>query len=116
MATPIGDSLLVKHVYKSCVVVIANRETLADLIILKSLKLDVILRMDWLAMYHATIDCHAKTIKFKLMGESPFMVQGDQNLMPYSLISALNVLRLLRKGVKDFWHLCIMCKPSWKVL
>ena len=68
MATLVGDSLLVKHVYKSCVVIIANKETLVDLIVLELLELDVILGMDWLAMYHATIDCHDNTIKFKPMG------------------------------------------------
>ena len=72
MATPVRDSLFVKHVYKSCVDVIANRETVLDLIVLELLKLDVILRMDWLALHHATIDCHDKTIKFKPMGVAIF--------------------------------------------
>ena len=74
MATPIRDSSLVKHVYKSCVVVINDKKTLANLIVLESLELDVILRMDWLATYHATIDCYAKTIKFRPIREPPFMV------------------------------------------
>ena len=33
VAMPIGDSLLVKHVYKSCTIVIADKETLVDLIV-----------------------------------------------------------------------------------
>ena len=65
MAMPVGDFVLVKHVYKSYVVIIANKETLANLIVLEPLELDIILRMDWLVAYHATIDCHAKIIKFK---------------------------------------------------
>ena len=102
VATPIGDSLLVKHVYKSCVVIIADKETLADLIVLEPLELDVILGMDWLATYHATIDCYAKTVKFRPMGEPSFMVKGDQNLVPCNLISALSAGRLLRKGCQGF--------------
>ena len=46
VAKPIGDSLLVKHVYKSCIIIIDNMETLEDLIVSKLLELDVILGMD----------------------------------------------------------------------
>ena len=78
MATPVGDSLLVKHVYKSYTIVITNKEILLlDLIVLKLLELDVILGMDWLVTYHATLDCYTKTVKFKPIREPPFMVQGN---------------------------------------
>ena len=78
MATPVGEMLLVKHMYNSCVIIIVDRETLADLIVLESLELEIILGVNWLVAYHVTIDCYAKIIKFKPMGEQPFMVQGDQ--------------------------------------
>ena len=65
----IGDYLLVNHVFKLCTIIIVDNESLVYLIVLKPLQLDVILRMDWLATYHATIDYYAKTIKFSLMRE-----------------------------------------------
>ena len=57
VATPVGESLLVKYVHKSCEIIVANREMITDLIILDLLEFDVILGMDWLATYHAIIDC-----------------------------------------------------------
>ena len=46
VATPIGEVLLVRHVYESCVIIIVDKETLADLIVLEPLELDIILGMD----------------------------------------------------------------------
>ncbi|XP_070055122.1 uncharacterized protein [Nicotiana tomentosiformis] len=37
-------------------------ETRADLLLLDMTDFDVILGMDWLSLYHAILDCHAKTI------------------------------------------------------
>ena len=40
---------------------------------------DVILGMDWLETYHATMHCFSKTITFKLKGEqADLMIQGNK--------------------------------------
>ncbi|KAJ1379408.1 Retroviral aspartyl protease [Sesbania bispinosa] len=59
---------------------------------------DVILDMDWLASHYATLDCHNKVVKFKMLGESVFSFQGEQGWAPYNLISSLRASRLWRKG------------------
>ena len=46
MATLVGESLLVKYVYKACEVTMVDREIVADLIVLDMLEFDVILGMD----------------------------------------------------------------------
>ena len=46
VVTLMGESLLVKYVYKSCEIIVADREMLVDLIILDLLEFDVILGMD----------------------------------------------------------------------
>ena len=74
VASPIVDFLFVKHVYKSCVIVIVDKKTLIDLIVLEQLELDIILGIDWLTTYHATINYYAKTMKFRLIRDPPFMV------------------------------------------
>ena len=65
VATLIREVLLIKHVYKSCVIIITSKE---------SLKFDIILGVDWLAAYHAIINYYEKTIKFRLIREFPFIV------------------------------------------
>ena len=102
VATPVGESLLVKYVHKSCEIFVADRKTIANLIVLDLLEFDVILGMDWLAAYHATLDCHLKMVKFDPPGEPFFMVQGDRSVAPYNIISALGARKLLRKGCQGF--------------
>ena len=102
VATPVGESLIVKYVHKSCEISVADRKTVANLIVLDLLEFDVILGMDWLAAYHATLDCHLKMVKFDPPGEPSFLVQGDRSVAPYNLISALGARKLLRKGCQGF--------------
>ena len=86
-----GESLLVKNVYKSCEITMANKEMIVNLVILDSFKFNVILGMDWLAAYHAIIDYHFKMVKFNPLTVPSFMVQADQSLAPYNLISPLSL-------------------------
>ncbi|XP_070032987.1 uncharacterized protein [Nicotiana tomentosiformis] len=62
VSTPLGDSIIVDHVYHSCVVTIGSLETSVDLLLLDKVDFDDILGMDWLSPYHAILDCHAKTV------------------------------------------------------
>ncbi|CAN1821649.1 hypothetical protein LINPERHAP1_LOCUS29608, partial [Linum perenne] len=51
--TPVGDTLIVDSVFRSCVIVIAGYDTIVDLILLPFYEIDVILGMDWLSRNHA---------------------------------------------------------------
>ena len=64
MATPIGDSLVCNSMLKSCVIQIEDREMLADLILMDMNEYDIILGMDWLVAYHASVDCFGKEVVF----------------------------------------------------
>ncbi|XP_070025160.1 uncharacterized protein [Nicotiana sylvestris] len=57
---PVGDSIIVDHVYCSCVVSVGSLETSVDLLVLDMVDFDVILGMDWLSPYHTILECHAK--------------------------------------------------------
>jgi hypothetical protein len=63
---PIRDSLVTDLVYRSCVVQIADRDLLVDLILLDIQDFDVILGMDWLSTYHASVDCYSKRVTFHI--------------------------------------------------
>ena len=48
--------MIVNIIYRGCVVSISYWELLVDLVLMATQDFDVILRMDWLATYHAFID------------------------------------------------------------
>ena len=53
-------------VYKDCNVRIGSRDLKVDLILLNMRDFDVIIGMDWLSKYKATVDCHKKSVQFML--------------------------------------------------
>ncbi|XP_070004408.1 uncharacterized protein [Nicotiana sylvestris] len=59
---PVGDSLIVDHVYHSCVITIGSLKISVYVLLLDMVDFDVILGMDWLSPYHAILDCHAKMV------------------------------------------------------
>ncbi|XP_055826358.1 uncharacterized protein LOC129894726 [Solanum dulcamara] len=60
VATPVGDFIIARRVYKSCSVIICDRCTKADLIELEMTEFDVIMGMDWLSSCYANVDCQRK--------------------------------------------------------
>ena len=57
VATPLGKSLEVGTIFRGCDVTIEDRAMPADLILLEMMEFDAILGMDWLATFHASLDC-----------------------------------------------------------
>ena len=55
-------------------IMVDDREMGVDLIVLDMHDFDVILDMDWLSKYNATIDCQKRRVLFKPMGEEKFKV------------------------------------------
>ncbi|XP_038985736.1 uncharacterized protein LOC120111844 [Phoenix dactylifera] len=64
VSIPNGDVILVNSVCKDCILNIEGREMKVDLLVLGMKDFDMILGMDWLAAYHATVDCFEKIVKF----------------------------------------------------
>ena len=56
VSTPIGSVYQTDQIVRDCSIVIQNREFI-DLVVLDIQGYDVILGMDWLTAYQATIDC-----------------------------------------------------------
>ncbi|XP_070032617.1 uncharacterized protein [Nicotiana tomentosiformis] len=54
-----------------------DRETLADLNLLDMVDFDIIDGMEWLSSCHATVDCHAKRVRFSFIGEDPILIRGE---------------------------------------
>jgi len=62
VSTPVGDSVVVNQIYRSCIIIFCGYETRADLLLLEMIDFEIILGMDWLSPYHAILDCHAKIV------------------------------------------------------
>ena len=78
VATPMGDSLVCNSVLKSCVIQIEDRVMLANLILMDMYDYDVIFEMNWLAAYHASVDCFRKEVVFWPLGELEFRFKGSR--------------------------------------
>ncbi|XP_070020236.1 uncharacterized protein [Nicotiana sylvestris] len=68
VSTPVGDSLVVNHVYRSCLINLSGFDTRADLLLLIMVDFDIILGMDWLSHHYAILDYNVKTVKLAIIG------------------------------------------------
>ena len=102
VATPMGDSVIIQQVYKACQISMGEREFVVDLLPLEMCDFDVILGMDWLAAYHAVVNCFTKEVMFNIPGQAEFSFGGKQSVMSQGLINATKATRLLEKGCEGF--------------
>ncbi|KAL6322448.1 hypothetical protein AAG906_008103 [Vitis piasezkii] len=63
---------------------------------------DVILGIDWLASYHASVDCFRKRVTFSIPGQPDFSFGGKHVDKPLCMILALRASYLLRKDCQGF--------------
>ena len=102
VATAMDDSLVCKSMLKSCVIQFEDREMLANLILMDVYDYDVILGMDWLTTYHASVDCFRKEVVFWPLGEPEFWFKGSRMHALPRVISALRAKHLSRKGCQGY--------------
>ncbi|XP_070046796.1 uncharacterized protein [Nicotiana tomentosiformis] len=98
VSMPVGDSIVVDHVYWLCLVVIGGFETRVDLLLLIIVDFDVILGMDWLSPYHAILDCHTKTVALAMPGMPRLEWKGTLDYVPSRVVSFLKAQRMVKKG------------------
>ena len=60
--TLVGGKVLLDRVCRACDLVIADHVFTFDFIVLEMDAFDVILGMDWLSMFRATIDCYRRRV------------------------------------------------------
>ena len=102
ISTPIGDVVNISNVYRDCMLKIGNNELLVDLMPLYMQDFDIILGMNWLSSYHASIDCFEKKVIFKIPGEIEFYFQGDKVKSGVHIISAIKAVKMLKRGCQGY--------------
>ena len=58
---------------------------------------EVILGMDQLTRYYATLDYREEAVIFRLPNDEEFSFRGDKSSIPQNLISAITARKMLRK-------------------
>ncbi|XP_070035286.1 uncharacterized protein [Nicotiana tomentosiformis] len=59
---------------------------------------EIIAGIDLLSSCHATVDCHAKTVKFSFIGEDPIINRGEVGTPVGRFISYLKARKLVNNG------------------
>ncbi|XP_049357897.1 uncharacterized protein LOC125822529 [Solanum verrucosum] len=98
VSTPIGESIIVRRVYRKCIVIVCGRNTLDDLIELEMVDFDVIMGMDWLASCYATVECRTKMVHFHLPKEAVLEWKGNIGAPRGKFISYFRVKKMMYKG------------------
>ncbi|XP_037474324.1 uncharacterized protein LOC119350746 [Triticum dicoccoides] len=87
--TPIG-SRSTNLICTSCPIEIMRWKFMADLIVMEMQDFDIILGMDWLQEYRATIDYYEKQITLRLDGQVEIVYQGDKKSQSRTLMTKLD--------------------------
>ncbi|KAL5583473.1 hypothetical protein UlMin_015915 [Ulmus minor] len=99
---PSGDVLLSTYWLKETPIKISDQELYVDLIILEIKDFDVILGMDWMSKYNATIHCKKRKVVFEPHGKENFELIGDPKQSRTPMISAIKAFKLLANGCEGF--------------
>ncbi|XP_028125632.1 uncharacterized protein LOC114322506 [Camellia sinensis] len=97
-----GDVQNAATVVSACELQLGDSRVYANVLPLAMTYFDVILGMDWLSEYGATIDCLTKKISFHPPGQSESVFQGQEVTSPPYLISAVMTCKLIQKGCQGY--------------
>lgn len=110
ICTPLGKTMSVEFIFKSCIIEIDDVELLADLVVLDIRDFDVILGMDWLANHHAKMDCFSKEVTFSIPSQFDLVFKGTRRCP--KIISAIKAKRLMRNGGIEYLTYAIEIKEA----
>ena len=98
VSTPTGESIIARKIYRNCIVTVCDCDTLADLIELEMVEFDVIMGMDWLASFYATVDCRTKRVHFHFPNEAVLEWVGNVPAPRAKFISYFKARKMMSKG------------------
>ncbi|KAA3480029.1 DNA/RNA polymerases superfamily protein [Gossypium australe] len=98
VVSPLGHSVVVNKLYRDIPLEVQGIVFLIDLMKLPFGEFDLILGMDWLARYQASVDCAAKRLVLKTPEGGEVLVTSERGDCLSNVVSALRAERMVRKG------------------
>ena len=98
VSLPSRENLTSQFGFKDVPVEIAGRELPVDLMVLKMVDYDLILGMDWLSKYYASIFCRRKNVVFQPSKVEIFEYKGTPRGSKWPVVSTMKANRMLIKG------------------
>ncbi|XP_070023124.1 uncharacterized protein [Nicotiana sylvestris] len=98
VSTLVGESIIAARVYRSFVITVRSRDTMADLVEFGMVNFDVIMGMDWLYSCFAKLDCRTRTMRLEFPNESVIEWEGDNVVPRGRFISYLKAAKMIKKG------------------
>ena len=81
VTTSVGESVIAKIVYRNCPIMFSNRVTYVELVEFDMVDYDVILGMNWLLAFFASIDFRTRVVIFNIPNE-PTLEWKGVNFIP----------------------------------
>jgi hypothetical protein len=100
--TPGGKKVICNKMVENCPINIKGRNLPINLSVFKSLGYDVILGMDWLSKYYASINYREKVVVFQLPSVERFKFNGSCTRATPPLLSIVQATRNIRQGASAF--------------
>ena len=102
MSLPLGDVLVSTHWLREIPVLVSDQELYIDLIILNLYDYDVIMGMDFLSKYNATIECRYRRVIFRPIDNDEFSYMGEGRRSQKVIISLMRARKMLLSGCQGF--------------
>ena len=98
VTTPLGESLVAKRVYRNSYIMFPDRVTHVELVELDMVILDVILGIDQLHAFFASIGCRTRVVKSNFSNETVLEWKWGSSILRGHIISCLKVCKNISKG------------------
>ncbi|XP_075499227.1 uncharacterized protein LOC142537610 [Primulina tabacum] len=102
VATPMGNIIMSTRMILDCMLNCEDNELHLNLIVLPMQDFDCIVGIDTLTIYHATIDCFHGIVRFRPNSGTKWNFCGKGSRAKISLISSLEMSRLLFQGNEGY--------------
>ena len=102
VSVPNEDTMISERIVPGSRLVIQNKDFPAYLIVLGIHDFDIVLGMDWLSKYRASLDCYKKEVRLVRPEEPSVIFRGIRREIAPSLINAMTSSKMLQKGFQGY--------------